>query len=88
MAKVTLDYSKTEKFIRQDEVKAFARIAEAAKEVLVSRTGEGNDIDGEITVSDHIHQSLHICAADIISHKIDFRRLADLSGNIIIKSVS
>ena len=48
MAKVTLDYSKTEKFIRQDEVKAFARIAEAAKEVLVSRTGEGNDFLGWI----------------------------------------
>ena len=48
MAMVTLDYSKTEKFIRQDEVKAFARIAEAAKEVLVSRTGEGNDFLGWI----------------------------------------
>lgn len=40
MAKVTLDYSKTEKFIRQDEVKAFARIAEAAKEVHLSAEQE------------------------------------------------
>ena len=48
MAKVTLDYSKTAKFIRPDEVKAFSRIAEAAKDVLVSRTGEGNDFLGWI----------------------------------------
>lgn len=48
MAKVTLDYSKTAKFIRPDEVKAFSRIAGAAKDVLVSRTGEGNDFLGWI----------------------------------------
>lgn len=48
MAKVTLDYSKTAKFIRPDEVKAFSRIAAAAKDVLVSRTGEGNDFLGWI----------------------------------------
>ena len=48
MAKVTLDYSKTAKFIRPDEVKAFSRIAAVAKDVLVSRTGEGNDFLGWI----------------------------------------
>lgn len=48
MAKVTLDYSKTAKSIRPDEVKAFSRIAGAAKDVLVSRTGEGNDFLGWI----------------------------------------
>lgn len=48
MGKVTLDYSKAAKFIREDEIKAFAPIAAAAKETLVSRSGQGNDFLGWI----------------------------------------
>ena len=48
MGKVTLDYSKAAKFIREDEIKAFAPIVDAAKEVLLSRSGQGNDFLGWI----------------------------------------
>ena len=44
--KVTLDYSKTAKFIKEDEIKNFKAIAEAAREELTSRTGAGNDFLG------------------------------------------
>ncbi len=46
MGKVTLDYSKAAKFIREDEIKAFAPIVDTAKEVLLSRSGQGNDYLG------------------------------------------
>lgn len=45
---VTFDYSKAEKFIADHEVKAMERIAEQAKEVLVERSGAGNDFLGWI----------------------------------------
>ena len=44
--KVTFDYSKAAGFIRDHEMQAFERIAGAAKEVLVSRSGLGNDFLG------------------------------------------
>ena len=46
--KVTFDYSKAAGFIREHEMQAFKGIADAAKEVLVSRSGLGNDYLGWI----------------------------------------
>ena len=46
--KVTFDYSKAAGFIREHEMQAFEGIADAAKEVLVSRSGQGNDYLGWI----------------------------------------
>ena len=46
--KVTFDYSKSANVIREEEVAAMEKMTEAAKEVLVSRTGLGNDFLGWI----------------------------------------
>lgn len=46
--KVTFDFSKAAGFIRDHEMQAFEGIASAAKEVLVSRSGLGNDFLGWI----------------------------------------
>ena len=46
--RVTFDYSKAEKFIGSHEVEAMERIAQQAKEVLVERSGAGNDFLGWI----------------------------------------
>ncbi len=49
MAKqVTFDYSLTKDFISEDEVTAMEKIVGAAKEVLVGKTGAGNDFLGWI----------------------------------------
>lgn len=46
--KVTFDYSKANVFIRDNEVKLMSKLAADAKEVLVSKTGAGNDFLGWI----------------------------------------
>ena len=46
--KVTFDYSKAAKFISADEVKSMERIIEQSKDVLVSKSGAGNDFLGWI----------------------------------------
>ena len=46
--RVTFDYSKAEKFIGEHEVKAMEQIALQAKEVLVEKSGAGNDFLGWI----------------------------------------
>ena len=46
--RVTFEYSKAEKFIGEHEVKAMEQIALQAKEVLVDRSGAGNDFLGWI----------------------------------------
>ena len=48
--KVTFDYSKAANVIREEEVAAMKTMAEAAKEVLVSKTGLGNDFLGWINL--------------------------------------
>lgn len=48
MSKVTFDYSKTAKFIREEEVQSMSKIVDAAKQELVSREGLGNDFLGWI----------------------------------------
>ncbi len=44
--KVRFDYSRARQFIRDHEVEAFAPLAEAAREVLLSGSGMGNDFIG------------------------------------------
>ena len=46
--KVTFDYSKAGEFIREHEVEFMKKIAEDAKDVLVSKNGAGNDFLGWI----------------------------------------
>ncbi|MCD8069265.1 MAG: glucose-6-phosphate isomerase, partial [Lachnospiraceae bacterium] len=48
MGKITFDYSKAASFIREEEVKNMGRIAADAKDLLLSRTGAGNDFLGWI----------------------------------------
>ncbi|MBQ9885503.1 MAG: glucose-6-phosphate isomerase [Lachnospiraceae bacterium] len=47
-SKVTFDYSKTAPFISADEVNNMKKIVEDAKDLLVSKTGAGNDFLGWI----------------------------------------
>ncbi len=46
--KVTFDYGKTSSFISQEEIKYMQKLTEDAKELLVSKTGAGNDFLGWI----------------------------------------
>ena len=48
MSKIKFDYSKAASFISQDEVESMKKLALDAKEVLVGRTGAGNDFLGWI----------------------------------------
>ena len=48
MSKVTFDYSRTANVVRENEMESMKAIAEAAKELLVSRKGAGNDFLGWI----------------------------------------
>ncbi len=48
MSKVTFDYSKAAPFIQDHEVESMKKLAMDAKELLVSRTGAGNDFLGWI----------------------------------------
>ena len=43
MSKVAFDYAKAAPFISANEVELMKKLAEDAKEVLVSKTGAGND---------------------------------------------
>ena len=46
MGKVTLDYSKAAGFISEEEIGYMGRLSEDAKELLVSKSGAGNDFLG------------------------------------------
>ena len=46
MAKVTYDYSKALRFVSSEEVELIRSQAEAAKELLISKKGAGNDFLG------------------------------------------
>ena len=48
MSKITLDYSKVERFVSAEEVKNMKVQVEAAKKVLLDRSGAGNDFLGWI----------------------------------------
>ena len=45
---VTFDYSLTDKFISEDEIKSMKSIASTAKDTLVNKSGAGNDFLGWI----------------------------------------
>ncbi|MCR5310271.1 MAG: glucose-6-phosphate isomerase [Lachnospiraceae bacterium] len=53
MSKVTFDYSKASSFIGSHEVDSMKRQAESAKELLVSKTGAGNDFLGWIDLPEN-----------------------------------
>lgn len=46
MEKITFDYSKTAGFISEEEIGYMSRLTDQAKELLVSKTGAGNDFLG------------------------------------------
>ena len=48
MSKVTFDYSKAAPFVKDNEVESMKKLALDAKELLVSKTGAGNDFLGWI----------------------------------------
>lgn len=48
MNKVTFDYSKAASFVQDQEVESMKKLALDAKELLVSKTGAGNDFLGWI----------------------------------------
>ncbi|MCC8081874.1 MAG: glucose-6-phosphate isomerase [Lachnospiraceae bacterium] len=48
MGKITFDYSKAASFISEEEVGYMSRLAQDAKDVLVSKSGAGNDFVGWI----------------------------------------
>ena len=48
MSKVTFDYSKAASFVKDNEVESMKKLALDAKEVLVGKTGAGNDFLGWI----------------------------------------
>ncbi|MCC8141157.1 MAG: glucose-6-phosphate isomerase [Lachnospiraceae bacterium] len=48
MDRITFDYSRTASFIREDEVTYMSKLTEDAKELLLSKTGAGNDYVGWI----------------------------------------
>ena len=48
MSKVTFDYSRTASVISEEEVRYMGKLAEDAKEVLVAKSGAGNDFLGWI----------------------------------------
>ncbi|MDE6749748.1 MAG: glucose-6-phosphate isomerase [Lachnospiraceae bacterium] len=48
MGKITFDYSKAASFVRENEVESMKKLALDAKEVLVGKTGAGNDFLGWI----------------------------------------
>ena len=48
MDKVILDYSKATGFVSEEEIGYMGKLAEDAKELLVSKSGAGNDFVGWI----------------------------------------
>lgn len=48
MSKITFDYSKAAKFVSEEEVGYMSRLVDDAKQVLVSKSGAGNDFLGWI----------------------------------------
>ena len=53
MSKITFDYSKAAGFISEEEISYMSKLAEDAKEQLVSKTGAGNDFTGWIDLPEN-----------------------------------
>ena len=69
MNKVTFDYSKASSFIQEHEIDSMKKLAMDAKEVLVSKTGAGNDFLGWIDLP-------------VDYDKEEFARLKEAAGKI------
>ena len=85
-SKVTFDYSTAKKFISDDEVKYAKKLAEAAKEELVSKTGAGNDFLGwiDLPVNYDKDEFAHILkAADKIKNDSDVLLVIGIGGSYL-----
>ncbi len=85
-SKVTFDYSTAKKFISDDEVKYAKKLAEAAKEELVNKTGAGNDFLGWIDLPvnyDKDEFARILKAADKIKHDSDVLLVIGIGGSYL-----
>ena len=85
-SKVTFDYSTAKKFISDDEVKYAKKLAEAAKEELVSKTGAGNDFVGWIDLPvkyDKDEFARILKAADKIKNDSDVLLVIGIGGSYL-----
>lgn len=85
-SKVTFDYSTAKKFISDDEVKYAKKLAEAAKEELVSKTGAGNDFLGWIDLPvnyDKDEFARILKAADKIKNDSDVLLVIGIGGSYL-----
>ena len=85
-SKVTFDYSTAKKFISDDEVKYAKKLAEAAKEELVSKTGAGNDFLGwiDLPVNYDKDEFVRILkAADKIKNDSDVLLVIGIGGSYL-----
>ena len=57
MSKITFDYSKAAGFISDEEVGYMSKLANDAKETLVSKSGAGNDFLGWIMIRKNLQGS-------------------------------
>ena len=71
MSKVTFDYSKAACFIGDNEVESMKKLALDAKEVLVSKSGAGNDFLG-------FFKKQFICQIIFINHNTETLRFVGL----------
>ena len=85
-SKVTFDYSTAKKFISDDEVKYAKKLAGAAKEELVSKTGAGNDFLGWIDLPvnyDKDEFARILKAADKIKNDSDVLLVIGIGGSYL-----
>ena len=85
-SKVTFDYSTAKKFISDDEVKYAKKLAGAAKEELVSKTGAGNDFLGwlDLPVNYDKDEFVRILkAADKIKNDSDVLLVIGIGGSYL-----
>ena len=75
MNKVTFDYSKASSFIQEHEIDSMKKLAMDAKEVLVSKTGAGNDFLGWVRLAQETPASL---LDDINATAAGMRELCDV----------
>ena len=85
-SKITFDYSTAKKFISDDEVKYAKKLAEAAKEELVNKTGAGNDCLGWIDLPvnyDKDEFARILKAADKIKNDSDVLLVIGIGGSYL-----
>ncbi len=85
-SKVTYDYSKAMQFIGEQEIKSMCDIVENAKEVLVSKSGAGNDFLGWIDLPvDYDKEEFDriLKAADKIKNDSDVLLVIGIGGSYL-----